>query len=96
MAPLGRLGKGEVGQIVNLRQGGHQGSGGCEHGHAHRHHAHGRNSGKRLADMGFSPGQTIEVIENNPAMPMLVRLHDSRVAIDRTIAMRIMVRRILE
>ncbi len=36
----------------------------------------------------------IEVIENNPAMPMLVRVHDSRVAIDRGIAMRIMVRRV--
>jgi ferrous iron transport protein A len=88
------LGKGEVGEIVNLRPGRHHAGAGFQHGHGH--HAHGRNSGKRLADMGFSVGQNIEVIENNPAMPMLVRVHDSRVAIDRTIAMRIMVRRILE
>ncbi|NTU92194.1 MAG: ferrous iron transport protein A [Chlorobiaceae bacterium] len=96
MSPLGVLGKGEVGQIVNLRHGRQSAVGGCERAHAHSHHAHGRNSGKRLADMGFSPGQTIEVIENNPAMPMLVRIHDSRVAIDRSIAMRIMVRRIVQ
>jgi ferrous iron transport protein A len=87
--------KGEVGEIVNLRNGPHHAGRGGEGNHAHGHHAHGRNTGKRLADMGFSPGQVIEVIENNPAMPMLVRVHDSRVAIDRGIAMRIMVRRVV-
>ncbi|UWX57160.1 ferrous iron transport protein A [Chlorobaculum sp. MV4-Y] len=89
MAPLGMLGKGEVGEIVNLRAGG-----GCEHGHGRHHHAHGRENGKRLAEMGFSVGQTIEIIENSPGMPLLVRVHDSRVAIDRGVAMRIMVRRV--
>lgn len=90
MAPLGMLGKGEVGEIVNLRPGrNHTGQ------HGHRHHAHGRENGKRLAEMGFSVGQTIEIIENSPGMPLLVRVHDSRVAIGRGVAMRIMVRRVV-
>ncbi|MBN1928888.1 MAG: ferrous iron transport protein A [Chlorobiaceae bacterium] len=92
MAPLGMLGKGEVGEIVNLRPGRHHAGAACEHGH--RHHAYGRENGKRLAEMGFSVGQTIEIIENSPGMPLLVRVHDSRVAIGRGVAMRIMVRRI--
>ncbi|MGC8775477.1 MAG: FeoA family protein [Chlorobaculum sp.] len=91
MAPLGMLGKGEVGEIVNLRSGQHHAGAGCEHGH---HHVHGRDNGKRLAEMGFSVGQTIEIIENSPGMPLLVRVHDSRVAIGRGVAMRIMVRRV--
>lgn len=92
MAPLSMLGKGEVGEIVNHRPGRHHTGAGCEHGH--RHHAHGREHGKRLAEMGFSVGQTIEIIENSPGMPLLVRVHDSRVAIGRGVAMRIMVRRV--
>ncbi|ACF11829.1 FeoA family protein [Chlorobaculum parvum NCIB 8327] len=89
MAPLGMLGKGEVGEIVNLRPGRSQAG-----LHGHRHHSYGRENGKRLAEMGFSVGQTIEIIENSPGMPLLVRVHDSKVAIGRGIAMRVMVRRI--
>ncbi|HHE32265.1 MAG TPA: ferrous iron transport protein A [Chlorobaculum parvum] len=89
MAPLGMLGKGEVGEIVSLRPGRHHAG-----QHGYRHHAHGRENGKRLAEMGFSVGQTIEIIENSPGMPLLVRVHDGRVAIGRGIAMRVMVRRV--
>ncbi len=95
MAPLGMLGKGEVGEIVNLRPGRrHHAGSACGHGHGH--HAHGRENEKRLAEMGFSVGQAIEIIENSPGMPLLVQVHDSRVAIGRKIAMRIMVRRITQ
>jgi ferrous iron transport protein A len=85
------LGKGEVGEIINLRFGQHDAGAGFGRGH---HYAHGRENGKRLAEMGFSVGQTIEVIENSPGMPLLVQVHDGRVAIGRGVAMRIMVRRV--
>ncbi len=92
MSPLGILGKGEVGEVVRLRGERHAATGG--HGHG-SHHGNGWQTGKRLAEMGFAPGQRIEIIENNPAMPMLVSVQNGRIAIDRSIAMQIMVRRVL-
>ncbi len=95
MSPLGLLGRGEVGEVVSIRPGRHHAGNHGENGRPrHHHHTHGCNSGRRLAEMGFSQGQVIEIIENNPSMPMLVKVHDSRLAIDRSIAMHIMVRRV--
>lgn len=95
MSPLGLLGRGEAGEIVSLRPGRHHAGHHGDNGRSRHHHqAYGCGSGRRLAEMGFSQGQVIEVIENNPSMPLLVKVHDSRLAIDRGIAMHIMVRRV--
>lgn len=101
MSPLGLLSRGDVAEIVTLRhkrvdkEGAHASSSfeRCSGG-GFRFRSRHRGSEKRLADLGFSPGQVIEVVENSPAMPMLLKICDSRIAIDRGIAMRIMVRRI--
>ncbi len=96
MSPLGLLCKGEVCEIVNLRHNRFTAGVKGEFGFAGRHRVCGRlgHHEKRLAEMGLSHGQVVEVIENNPAMPMLLRVQDSRIAIDRGMAMQIMVRRV--
>jgi ferrous iron transport protein A len=45
--------------------------------------------------MGFSPGQIIEVVQNSPGVPMLLRVRDGNMALDKRTAMEIIVRRIL-
>jgi len=44
--------------------------------------------------MGFSPGQIVEVVQNSPGVPLLLRVRDGKMAVDKRTAMEIMVRRI--
>lgn len=48
--------------------------------------------GCRVEDMGLRIGKTVEML-NNGAGPVLVRVDESRIAVARGIAMKIMVRR---
>lgn len=48
----------------------------------------------RLGDMGLRPGKIVEVISNNGRDPVLVKIGESRIAISRKMAMKIMMRRI--
>jgi ferrous iron transport protein A len=50
------------------------------------------NSDCRVEDMGFRIGKTVEIL-NNGGGPVLVRVDESRIAVARGIAMKIMVRR---
>ena len=103
MVHLGMLGVGESAEVVGFRRDHGHGAGmrvaigvGC-HGHncsgdgAGKGHAFGRE--RRLAELGFSAGQRVEVIQNSAGIPLLLKVCDSRIAIDSTIAMNIMVRR---
>ncbi|KZK73853.1 MAG: hypothetical protein A3K90_03400 [Pelodictyon luteolum] len=104
MVPLGTLGAGESAEIIGFRRV--QGGGGplsCHHGtgrhlHAGRGPGHGRpRDGKgqerRLSELGFSPGQVVEVVQNGRGVPVLVKVHDGRMAIDHNVAMEIIVKR---
>ncbi|MEW6333105.1 MAG: FeoA family protein [Thermodesulfobacteriota bacterium] len=80
MSPLAFLGVGETGEIVEPAgsQGyGHQ-NGGCR---------------EHLKSMGLRPGQRIEMIVNRGCGPLILRLDEARIALGRSIAMRIYVRR---
>jgi ferrous iron transport protein A len=46
--------------------------------------------------MGFSPGQVVEVVQNTPGVPLLLRVRDGKMALDKRTAMQIIVRRILK
>jgi ferrous iron transport protein A len=51
------------------------------------------SSDLRLSELGFSPGQVVEVIQNGRGVPVLVKVHDGRMAIDHNVAMEIIVQR---
>jgi ferrous iron transport protein A len=52
----------------------------------------GAASDVRAEDMGLRAGNRVEVLRNGTG-PLLVKVEESRIAVDRTIAMRIGVRR---
>ncbi|WP_306537291.1 FeoA family protein [Geobacter sp.] len=83
MIPLGLLSPGELGEIVEVRSR----QGGCS-GPCHD----GRGKGDvRVEDMGLRVGNRVEML-NNGGGPVLVKVDESRIAVDRGMAMKIMVR----
>ncbi|GAB6184387.1 FeoA family protein [Thermodesulfovibrio hydrogeniphilus] len=46
-----------------------------------------------LTALGFHPGKVVEVIDNQRGGPILIKIDNSRIAIGRGMAMKIMVRR---
>ncbi len=78
MVPLGLLSDGESGEIVRVR-----GAAGSSHRAMGDVHAE---------DMGLRVGKRVEVLANGGG-PVLVRVGESRIAVGRRMAMRIVVRR---
>ncbi len=81
MAPLGLLSEGEKAEIVEIRM-----QKGCESDH--------RKSVCHAEDMGLRVGKIVEVLNNAGNGSLLVKVDESRIAIGRGMAMKIMVRRI--
>ena len=80
MCPLGLLALGEKGEVVGTRS-------------AKKINAINKNSCLRLEDMGLRAGNTVEILNNEGRGPLLVKVENSRLAIGRKVAMKIMVRR---
>lgn len=81
MAPLGLLSKGEQAEIVEIK-----GQKGCAHGNSKNQLCH-------AEDMGLRVGKIIEMLNNEGRGPILLKVDESRIAIGRGMAMKIMVRR---
>lgn len=82
MAPLGFLSEGEKAEIVEIKaQKGH-GSG------------KGKNQLCHAEDMGLRVGKMVEMLNNRGTGPILLKVDESRIAIGRGMAMKIIVRRI--
>jgi ferrous iron transport protein A len=81
MMPLGLLGAGETGEIVAVRT-----SKAAQVG--------GGKSESRIEDIGLRVGCTVEML-NNAGTPVLLKVGESRVAVDRTLAMKIMIKEVL-
>jgi ferrous iron transport protein A len=47
----------------------------------------------RIEEMGFRAGKTVEMLSNEGRGPLLIRVDNARVAIARSLAMKVMVRR---
>lgn len=104
MIPLGLLSTGESGEIAEIRIGSDRSGGHCcsghKRGHVHAVHASGghpcckdkEKSDVRVEDMGLRIGKTVEIL-NNGGGPVLVKVDESRIAVARGIAMKILVRR---
>jgi ferrous iron transport protein A len=80
MAPLGLLGTGERAEVLEVRRGL------CIKGKDPLE--------CRLEDLGVRPGNKVEVLNNEGKGPLLVKIDESRIAIGRGMAMKILVRKI--
>lgn len=54
----------------------------------------GREFASRLGAMGLAVGSSLDVLQNSGHGPMLVRVHDTRIALGRNEAMKIVVEEI--
>ena len=87
MLPLGLLSPGERGEIVGFRGVAPEGEpdGCCCHG--------GKRKGSfHLEDLGLRTGKTVEMLKNGGG-PILLRVDESRIAVGRGLAMKIMVQK---
>lgn len=85
MLPLGLLTSGEKGEITYVRDCGHK-TGVSESG--------GKEKGRcRVEDMGIRVGKTVKVLSNEGLGPLLLKVDESRIAIGRGMAMKIMVKK---
>ncbi len=81
MMPMALLGQGEVGEIVPRSGPAHDGERGTGDG--------------RAEDMGLRAGKRVEMLAN-AGRSVLVKVDESRIAVARGVAMRIVVRRMPE
>lgn len=91
MMPLGLLGTGETGEVVAIRMP-KAASAGCESGAAC-----GGATGRcecRVEDLGLRVGSTVEMLQNGGS-PVLLKVGEARVAVDRALAMKIMIKEVL-
>ena len=93
MMTLGLVSSGEQCEIVEVRHCGGCG-GGCHDDKQTHDHAHGgkQKTATRAEDMGLRAGKRIEMLKNDGNL-LLLLVDDARIAIDRRMAMKIMVRR---
>jgi ferrous iron transport protein A len=53
----------------------------------------GKHPCARIEDMGFRVGKTVEMLNNEGRGPLLIKVDESRLALGRGMAMKILVRR---
>ena len=57
-------------------------------------HGGGNGATARIEDMGIRPGKIIEMLSNEGGRALLVKVDETRIAVGRSVAMKIMVRRV--
>jgi ferrous iron transport protein A len=85
MMPLALLSPGEKGEIVDIRVHQHK-QACCGQCGGERHKAE-----YRIEDLGLRAGKVVEMLGGGG--PVLLRIDESRIAVDRGMAMKIMVRK---
>ncbi len=81
MAPLGLLSEGEKAEIIEIRQ---------QKGYCHEKS---KTQICHAGEMGLRIGKTVEMLNNRGTGPILLKVDESRIALGRGMAMKIMVRR---
>jgi ferrous iron transport protein A len=80
MAPLGLLSRGEQAEIVEIK-----GQKSCTAGSSKNQLCH-------IEDLGLRVGKMVEMLNNEGRGPILLKVDESRIAIGRGMAMKIMVK----
>jgi ferrous iron transport protein A len=88
MLPLGLLMGGEEGEVMEIRGGEHNETCCSCSGKSDR-----RGQVCRMEDMGIRIGKSVQMLTNGGHGPLLVKVDESRIAIGRGMAMKVMVRR---
>lgn len=88
MVPLGLLSIGEKAEVIGIREGQGRGVRGPERAAADQSDYFGR-----IEEMGLRIGKTVEMLNSNGGSALLIRIDESRIAIGRGMAMKIMVKR---
>jgi len=81
MAPLGLLPEGEKAEIIEIRQ------------HVGYCHEKSKTQICHAGEMGLRIGKTVEMLNNRGTGPILLKIDESRIALGRGMAMKIMVKR---
>lgn len=89
MFPLGLLSAGERAEVMEIREGSHRGI--CSHG---VHKPDRSDHICRMEDMGLRAGKEVEMLNNEGRGAMLIKIDESRIAIGRGMAMKIMVKKV--
>ena len=84
--PLALLSPGETGEIVDIRVHEEKKTC-CGQCNGERH-----KSDNRIEELGLRAGKIISMLNNGA--PILLKIDEARIAIDRSLAMKIMVRRV--
>jgi len=87
MMPLGLLCADECAEVIEVKTGAR-----CAPGHADAAST-ARSCQDRIEDMGVRAGKIVEVLSNEGRGPILLRVDESRIAMGRGMAMKILVRR---
>src|SRR5512134_1886433 len=98
MFPMGLLASGERGEVMEYPAAdAASGPGAVPHAHrpgCRKCGCRGRSgSYGRVEDMGLRPGRVVEMLANEGRGALLVKVDESRIAVSRSVAMKIMVRR---
>jgi len=80
MAPLGLLSRGEQAEIVEIK-----GQQACAPGCSRKQLCH-------IEDLGLRVGKMVEMLNNEGRGPILLKIDEARIAIGRSMAMKIMVK----
>jgi len=88
---LGLVSSGEQCEIVEIRHCGGCGGGCHDTGHGHGTHKVTPKKTTRAEEMGLRAGKRVEMLKNDGDQ-LLLLVDDARIAIDRRMAMKIMVR----
>lgn len=86
MMPLGLLFAGEQAEIMRIKTSGDAGETSCC--------GKGKRECHRTDDMGIRQGKMVEMLSNEGGSPLLLKIDESRIAIGRGMAMKIIVRKI--
>ncbi len=89
MLPLGLMSAGEKGEVLNITSKDHH----AHHGYCHRKEKNILSKYARIEDMGLRAGKMVEILNNKGQGPLLIKIDNSRIAIGRGLAMKILVKR---
>ncbi len=92
MIPLGLLSEGQKAEIMEVKTQMRQAA--SVEGQLHKAQLKSHNAICHAEDMGLRIGKIVEVLNNKGRGPLLLKVDESRIAIGRGMAMKIMVRRI--